>query len=128
MMGDVSRKPTNFGSSAGPQTRRSPEGHAPSSMRFARVAEAMGEALRRRGLVTPAFRSPPRTVGLSRSIQRRSDGSAVVAVGLRCRPWPAVVADMIEGAVVVNDLSSGAAGRLRSELWVEIEAVDTQAA
>jgi len=97
-------------------------------MRFARVAEVMSEAVRRRGMVVPAFRSPPRTVGLSRSIQRRDDGSCAVAVSLRGRPWSAVVADMIEGVVVANQLESAAAGRLRSELWEEIDRVDTRAA
>jgi hypothetical protein len=97
-------------------------------MRFAHVAQAMAEAVRRRGLIVPAFKSPPRTVGVTRSIQWRADGSCAVAVGLRGRPWSAVVADMIEGVVVANSLELGPAGRLRSELWEEIGGADTRAA
>jgi hypothetical protein len=88
-------------------------------MRFARLAQIMSEAVRSRGLVVPAFRSPPRTVGVTRSLQRRPDGSFAVSVSLRGRPWSAVVADMIEGVVVANDLDLVAAGRLRAELWDE---------
>lgn len=97
-------------------------------LRFARAAEAVADALRQRDLVVPAFRSPPRTVGLTRSIQRRNDGGVVVAVSLRGRLWPAVVSDMIEGAVAANGLEPAAAGRLRSELWDYLEASDIRAA
>ena len=97
-------------------------------MRFAQTAQTMAEAVRQRGLLCPDFRSPPRTVGLTRSIQRRPGGSCTVAVGLKGRPWSAVVADMIEGVVVANRLESGPAGRLRSELWEEIDDVGSRAA
>ena len=97
-------------------------------MRFAHLAQTMGEAVRRRGLVAPAFRSPPRTVGVTRSVQWRADGSCAVAVGLRGRPWSAVIGDMIEGVIVANDLEAGPAGRLRSELWEELERAGTRAA
>ena len=36
---------------------------------------------------------------------------------VRDRPWPAVLADMIEGVVVVNDLPPPRATRVRTELW-----------
>ena len=40
-----------------------------------------------------------------------------MSVRLRGRPWPAVLADMIEGVVVVNDLPPPRATRVRTELW-----------
>ena len=43
-----------------------------------------------------------------------------MAVRVRGRPWPAVLADMIEGIVVVNDLTPPRATRVRTELWEEV--------
>lgn len=40
-----------------------------------------------------------------------------MAVRLGDRPLGAVVADMIEGVVVANDLTGGDATRLRTLLW-----------
>jgi hypothetical protein len=83
---------------------------------FAGAARALTQAARRRGLVGPSFRCPPRLVGVDRSIRRRADG-AIVAVRLRGRPWAAVLADMIEGVVVANALQPPAADRVRADLW-----------
>lgn len=66
--------------------------------------------------MAPGFRCPPRLVGVDRSIRRRSDG-AVVSVKVRGRPWPAVLADMIEGVITANGLGPPQADRLRAELW-----------
>ena len=52
-------------------------------------------------LVTPGFRSPPRLVGVQRSIKRWT-GGATVAVVVRGRPWPAVQSDLIEGIIAAN--------------------------
>lgn len=83
---------------------------------FALAARTLTQEARRRGLVTPSFRSPPRLRGVDRSLRRRP-GGAVVAVRLRERPWPVVLGDMIEGVVAANDLRPPAATRLRTELW-----------
>jgi hypothetical protein len=83
---------------------------------FAAAARALTREARRRGLLAPSYRCPPRLVGVDRSIRRRPDG-AVVSVRLRERPWVAVLADMIEGVVVTNRLASPHADRLRAELW-----------
>ncbi len=72
------------------------------------------------GLVGPSFRCPPRLVGVDRTIRRRGEG-AIVSVRLKGRPWPAVVADMIEGVVVANRLDPPRSDRLRSELWERAE-------
>lgn len=91
-----------------------------SSVRFARAVQALAQAARALGLVVPGFRSPPRLVGVQRSI-KRWPGGATVAVVVRGRPWPAVQADLVEGIVAANDLSSPASDRARAELWSALE-------
>lgn len=90
---------------------------------FAAAARTLAREARRRGLVGPSFRCPPRLVGVDRTIRRRRDGS-IVSVRMRGRPWPAVLADMIEGVVVANALVPPQSDRLRTELW---EACDPSA-
>jgi hypothetical protein len=92
-----------------------------TSLRFVTVAKSLAAAARAEGLVAPAFRSPPRLVGVSRSICRRRDGGATVAVVLRSRPWAAVVADMVEGVVAANRLRGVPADRARTALWRSVE-------
>jgi hypothetical protein len=87
------------------------------TFRFAHAARNLGVQSRRLGLDAPSFRSPPRLGGVYRTIRRRPDGGAVVAVVLRGRPWPAVLADLIDGVVAANQLGGAAADRARSSLW-----------
>jgi len=87
-----------------------------STVDFAGAARTLTRAARRMGLVGPSFRCPPRLVGVDRTIRRRPDG-AIVAVRLRGRPWAAVLADMIEGVVVANELQPPRADRVRADLW-----------
>lgn len=87
-----------------------------SSLRFARAVQSLGAAARAQGLVVPGFRSPPRLIGVQRSIKRWPGGSTV-AVVVRGRPWPAVQADLIEGVIAANALDSPAADRARADLW-----------
>jgi hypothetical protein len=87
-----------------------------STVDFAAAARTLTREARRQGLIGPSFRCPPRLVGIDRSIRRHADG-VVVSVRLRGRAWVAVLADMIEGVVVANQLRSPAADRLRAELW-----------
>jgi len=91
-----------------------------TTVEFAAAARTLTRAARRRGLVGPSFRCPPRLVGVDRSIRRRSDG-AVVSIRLKERPRAAVVADMIEGVIVTNRLRPPQADRIRTELWAAIE-------
>ena len=95
-----------------------------TSIRFASAARTLADAARRRGLRGPSYRSPPRLAGAERTLRRRLDGSATVAVRVRGRPWAAVLADMIEGVVVVNDLSGADATRARTALWSALEQRD----
>lgn len=87
-----------------------------TSTQFAAAARSLAHEARRRGLVGPSFRCPPRLVGVDRTIRRRADG-AIVSVRLKGRVWAAVLADMIEGVVVANRLEPPHADRLRGELW-----------
>ena len=98
-----------------------------TTVEFASAARALTREARRRGLVGPSFRCPPRLVGVDRSIRRRPDG-AVVSIRLKGRPRSAVIADMIEGVVVTNGLRPPQADRLRTELWTAIEAAVTRSA
>ena len=86
-------------------------------MQFANLARSTAQHARAAGLEAPVFRSPPRIVGVSRTIRRRADATAVVAVAYRRRPLLAVVADLIEGVIMVNQLEGRDAARARDDLW-----------
>lgn len=88
-----------------------------TAVHFATAARVIGEAARARGMVVPAFRSPPRLPGAARTLRRWSGGGATVSVEVRGRPFEAVVADMVEGVVVVNHVAGAEATRLRTSLW-----------
>jgi hypothetical protein len=89
---------------------------AATTVQFAAAARALAAAARRFGLAAPSFRTPPRLVGLDRTVRRHPQGG-VVSVRLRGRPWAAVVADMIDGVVAVNRLDVRRANRARADLW-----------
>ena len=86
-----------------------------STVLFAHAARRLGAAARAAGLIVPAFRSPPRRPGASRTI-RRLPGGPVVAVVLRDRVFSDVVADMVEGIVIANGLRGPAAANVRATL------------
>lgn len=96
-----------------------------TSVRFAAAARTLGDVARAAGLTVPSFRSPPRLVGVDRTLKRsmRSDGTvdAVVSVRLKDRPWVSVLADMIDGVLVANDLTGPTAGAARAVLWAAVE-------
>jgi len=85
-------------------------------MQFAAAARLLTGEARRMGYLAPGFRSPPRVLGADRTIRRGPDGG-IVAVSLRGRPFVAVLADMVEGVVVLNQLVPPEADRLRAALW-----------
>lgn len=99
-----------------------------TSLRFAAAVRELADESRRHGLVVPGFRSPPRLHGVDRSLRRRADGGATVAVTLRGRPWAAVLADMVEGVVVTNQLEGAAADQARSVLWSALGGKEVRAA
>src|SRR6056297_1126974 len=94
------------------------------TLRFAATARILTEAAHRSGHRAPTFRSPPRVDGRMRTIRRHANGAATVSLVLRGRPWSAVVADMIEGFVVVNDVDPVAGERLRDLLWATLDEID----
>jgi hypothetical protein len=89
---------------------------AATTVQFAAAARALAAAARRFGLAAPTFRTPPRLIGLDRTVRRHANGG-VVSVRLRGRPWVAVLADLIEGVVAVNRLDARRANRARADLW-----------
>jgi len=91
-----------------------------TALQFASAARDLATAARLRELVVPGFRAPPRIPDAHRTI-RRSGPVTSIAVRLRGRPWPAVLADMIEGVVVTNNLSGMRADRVRAALWLAVE-------
>ena len=90
-----------------------------TSIDFAHAARTLSREVRRRGLVAPGVRCPPRIAGVDRSLRRLANG-AVIAVQLKGRPWAAIVGDMIEGVIVTNQLQPPRSDRLRAELWVAL--------
>jgi hypothetical protein len=99
-----------------------------TSLRFAAAARALGLAGRAQGLRVPSFRSPPRLDGATRTMRRRRDGHASIAVVLRDRPWSAVLADMIDGVIAANDLAGLAADQARVTLWHAVTQSEDRAA
>ena len=89
---------------------------------FAGAARIIASQAHRYGLNPPGFRSPPRIVGVDRSL-RRFNNRVVVSVLLRGRPFVAVLADMIEGVVVANELTSRNAENARTFLWSSVESL-----
>lgn len=99
-----------------------------TSLHFASTVRTLASAARARGLVVPGFRSPPKLAGADRTIRRHGDGSSTVAVVVRGRPFQAVIADLIEGMVIANDLAGAEATRVRTHLWQAVVTAQAQAA
>ncbi len=91
-----------------------------TALGFASAARQLTLAAQRRGLDCPLFRSPPELPGMLRSLRRNRDGSVTVSVVVRGRNRLAVLADMIDGVVVANNLEFGDASQVRDELWSAI--------
>ena len=89
---------------------------------FAGAARILASQAHRHGLCPPGFRSPPRIVGVDRSL-RRFNNRVVVSVLLRGRPFVAVLSDMIEGVVVANELTGRNAENARTFLWSSVESL-----
>ncbi|MCU1498443.1 MAG: hypothetical protein JWM47_2396 [Acidimicrobiales bacterium] len=99
-----------------------------SSLQFAATVRTLGGAARARGLVVPGFRSPPKVPGAERTVRKRPDGGSTVAVVVKGRPFQAVIADLIEGIVVANELPGAEATRVRTALWEAVVGSHREAA
>lgn len=76
-----------------------------ATTKFTAAARVLAQRAAELDLVVPGFRSPPRIVGVNRSIRRSRDSEGgVVAVRLSDRPFTAAVGDMIEGVIFINRL------------------------
>ena len=93
----------------------------PMSLRFAAASRTLGVLARREGLIAPTFRSPPGRTDALRTIRRTRADRVTIAIALRDRPWTAVLADMIEGVVVANELAPAAADAWRDGAWAALE-------
>ncbi len=74
-------------------------------------------------MIVPAFRSPPRVRGASRTL-KRYPGGAVVSVRLRERTYADVVDDMIDGVLATNRVSAESRPRLRQAFQLALGEVD----
>ncbi len=90
-----------------------------TSIEFAEAVRCLAGTARRAGYRAPAFRSRPHG-SANRTIRRRLDGSATVAVVLRDRPMPAVMCDLIDGIVATNSLEGAEAANLRDDMWASV--------
>lgn len=89
-----------------------------NTAQFTAAARVLAQRAVELDLVAPGFRSPPRIVGVNRSIRRSRDGiGGVVAVRISDRPFTAAVGDMIEGVIAINRLEPPEADRVRTMLW-----------
>ena len=89
-----------------------------ATMQFTAAARVLAQAAAECELVVPGFRSPPRVVGVNRTIRRSHTGEGgVVAVRLVDRPLAVILGDMIEGVIVLNNLNATQADRIRTHLW-----------
>ena len=92
-----------------------------SAAQFSECVRVIVTLARRRGLRPPTFRSPPRIDGVDRSIQRRRNGSVLVAIRREDRPFAAIQGDVIEGVVAANQLQGEPADRFRRAAWTALE-------
>ena len=89
-----------------------------ATTKFTAAARVLAQRAAELDLVVPGFRSPPRIVGVNRSIRRSRDSEGgVVAVRLSDRPFTAAVGDMIEGVIFINRLEPPEADKARTQLW-----------
>jgi len=119
MMGTMEseqRAPGDVGSVGDRRAASTLDRRMASTLDFAAAARRLSAAARRMGLVAPGFRTPPRVVGVDRTLRRHA-GGATVAVRVRGRPWAAIAADMIDGVVAANGLDACRANRVRADLW-----------
>jgi len=87
-----------------------------ASIRFAETARLLAAVARHHELKVPGFRCPPRIPGANRSIRWSPNGSCIVSVRVRDREVADVIADMVEGVLVANQLTSQTADGWRIAL------------
>lgn len=91
-----------------------------TTLAFAHAVRTLSESARLQGLDVPMFRCPPRVPNAVRTIRRTRRG-ATVSVLVTDRPWTNVLADLVDGIVLVNRLTGREAIRCRTALWSALE-------
>lgn len=91
-----------------------------STLAFAHAVRTLSESARLQGLEVPMFRSPPRSPTAVRTVRRTRRG-VTISVRVGDRPWTNVLADLVDGIVLVNDLDGRRAIRCRTALWEALE-------
>ena len=99
-----------------------------ASLRFTETARLLAAEARRHGLKVPGFRSPPRVPGANRTVRWSPNGSCIVAVRVRDREIAEIVADLVEGVLVANQLTGQAADGWRIALRAALLSMDAEAA
>lgn len=96
---------------------------------FTAIARILADQSRRLGIVSPGFRCPPRIVGVDRTLRRFAgdEVAGVVSVAVKGRPLAAVIADMIEGVVVLNGLAAAESAHIRAALWRSLQSTTRDA-
>jgi len=95
------------------------------SLKFVKVVRTLERIADQRGFTAPAFRCPPPSAKFQRSIKKLDDNKVTISIVIRERPWLAVLADIVEGFVIVNKLS-GREPELRNLLWDSIASNNLQ--
>ncbi|MDE0802263.1 MAG: hypothetical protein OSA99_02965 [Acidimicrobiales bacterium] len=98
-----------------------------TTLAFAHAVRTLSESARLQNLDVPMFRSPPRRSTAMRTVRRTPRG-ATISVVVADRPWTNVLADLIDGLVLVNGLDGRAAIRCRTALWSALERDEVLAA
>jgi hypothetical protein len=99
-----------------------------AALRFSALARLLAAEARRHGLTVPGFRSPPRLAGVDRTIKWATDGTCMVSVRVRDREVAEVIADLVEGVLVANQLTGQAAEGWRLALRSALAQLDAEAA
>jgi hypothetical protein len=99
-----------------------------ASLRFAETARLLAAEARRHDLKVPGFRCPPRVPGANRTIRWSPAGTCIVSVRVRDREVADVIADMVEGVLVANQLTGQTADGWRLALRSVVSEFDAQAA
>ena len=84
-----------------------------TTVEFARAARHLALEARRLGLVPPAFRAPPRQIGVDRTL-RWAHRRPIVSVRLVGRDPNSVFSDMVDGCMIANDTTDP---ETRLALW-----------
>lgn len=85
-----------------------------SASDYADMAQQLSDLAKSGGLEPPVFQSPTRLANANRTIRRRKNGTAVIAINLLRRTVEDVQSDMIDGIITATSLDSDRAERFRT--------------